>query len=95
MLVDQFVRLLCGLGYHGVCLRAGLLKDRVLIADNLLVLLDLLWNAEAQLHQKLLDLFLIYENLCIGKRLKFTALNIFLNFIDNLLNSCSRQKARY
>ena len=66
MLVDQLVGLGRGLGQNTVCLGTGLIENGILIADNLLVFLDLVGNPQAQFHQKLFQLFFIYKDLCIG-----------------------------
>ena len=66
MLIHQLIRLCSCFLDHGICLCAGIRQNRILVADDLLVLLDLIWNTQTQFYQQLLQLFLIYQNLCIG-----------------------------
>ena len=42
MLVDQLIGLGCGFRQKGICPGVGIGKDRLLVADDLLVLLDLI-----------------------------------------------------
>ena len=62
----QGIRLLFGLLHHGVRLGLGLPENGVLLADNLLVLFDLIGDAQTQLNQELLQLLLVHDDLCIG-----------------------------
>ena len=60
MLIDQLIGRGGRLGYHRVCLGTCLLQNRILVADDLLIFLDLLRNAKTQFHEQFFNLFFIY-----------------------------------
>ena len=67
---------------HALCLILRICKDRILLGNDLLVLLDLIRNTEAKLNQKLLHLLFIYKDLRIRQWLILTAVNVLLNLTD-------------
>ena len=82
MLIYQLIGLFRSLGQNGICLGFGLRDNRFLVADDLLVLFDLIWNPKPQFHQKFFQFFLIYLYFRIGQRRKFAAVNIFFNLTN-------------
>ena len=64
MLAHKLVRLDLRLLKHAVRLCLGVCQDGVLVGDTLLVALDLVRRLHAEFPQKLIDLILVYNDLC-------------------------------
>ena len=63
MLIDQFGRMYIGLLDNGIRLCLCVRKNRIPVGENLLISLDLFRRLHPQLPKKLLDLFLVDNNI--------------------------------
>ncbi len=82
MFINQLICLSIGLGQNRIRLLAGFTHNGVTIADDLLILLDFIRNAQTKFYQKLFKFIPVDHNLTVGERLVFAAVNIFFNFTD-------------
>ena len=75
-----------------ICLGLCILKDSILIADDLLITFDLVWSLKTKFTKKLFDFFFIHYNLSCRKWLIFTTVYIFFDFFNDLFNSAAHSK---
>ena len=75
-----------------ICLCLCILKDGILIADDLLITFDLVWSLKPKFTKKLFDFFFIHYNLSCRKWLIFTTVYIFFDFFNDLFNSAAHSK---
>ena len=92
VLCHKLLRFILSICDQSVSLGLCILKDSILIADDLLITLDLIWCLKTEFTKKLLDLFLIHYNLGCRKRLIFTAVYILFDFFNDLFNSAAHSK---
>ena len=76
--VDQSLRLL-----------SGIVQDRFLVGDDLLIALDLLRCLHAQFAQKIVDLRLVYHDHICRKCLVFAVIYVLFDLVNQLLYSAA------
>ena len=89
MLAYELLGSRLGIGDNAVCLRLCVRKNCVLVGNDLLITLDLIRSLKAQLTEKLLQLFLVYNDLGRGQRLEFATVYLLFDLLDDLLYSAA------
>ena len=87
MLIYELVGVSRSFVYELLGLLAGVIQDSFLVADYLLISLDLLRSLAAKLPKKFINLFLVDDDLGLRKRLWLTIVNIGLDLINQLFDS--------
>src|SRR5699024_11687385 len=75
---------------HRVSLCLRIRKDRISVGNDLLITLDLVRCLHTELSKQFIQMLLIHNDLCRGKRLELTIpVDIFLDLFNNLLNTAA------
>ena len=90
MLTDKLCCLnLCFLD-HCICFCLCISKNRISVRNNLLITFDLIRCLHTKFAKQLIQMLLIYNNLCCRQRLKLTiSVYIFFNFFNDLFNTAA------
>ena len=86
MLVDKFICMRRCLIDHLFRFSLSVVKDRILIGDDPLIMSDLIRSLRAKLLKKGIHFVLVYDNICFGKSLISAGINKILNLVNHLLD---------